>query len=303
MIFLTTLLLSVFITISLIPILTRVSLKINLVDFPDSRKVHTSPMPKSGGIAMAIGALIPVIIWTSQESFVKWYLIGSTVILISALIDDIKGHGPWTKFLSQVIAALIIILPGSLKIENLGMLLPDGFLLPVWISIPLTLIAIVGVTNAINLSDGLDGLAGGICLLSFSCLGYIAYLSGNEQIALISVALAGAIFGFLRFNTYPASIFMGDTGSQFLGFSAIVLSVKLTQCETPLSPLLPIIILGFPVLDTIAVMSQRYQEGRPIFRADKNHFHHKLMRLGFYHNESVIIIYMIQSGLVITALF
>lgn len=188
-----------------------------------------------------------------------------------------------------------------IRIQNLGMLLPDGFLLPDWISIPLTLVTIVGVTNAINLSDGLDGLAGGISLLSFACIGYLAYIEQDFVIALLAVALAGAIFGFLRFNTYPASIFMGDTGSQFLGFSAIILSLKLTQSETALSPLLPLIILGFPVLDTIAVMAQRFQEGRPLFVADKNHFHHRLMRLGLYQAESVLLIYILQAGLVTTA--
>jgi len=301
MVFLTTLLFSVFITIGLIPILSRLALKINLIDVPDGRKVHATPMPRSGGIAIAIGALVPILFWTYKENFLMWYIISIVIIGISGLIDDLRGHGPWTKFLAQIIAALVIIFPGDLRIENLGMLLPDGLLLPAWISIPLTLITIVGVTNAINLSDGLDGLAGGICLLSFSCLAYIAYLSGNHFVAIFSVAIAGAIFGFLRFNTYPASIFMGDTGSQFLGFSLIVLSLKLTQSETPLTPLLPLIILGFPILDTITVMAQRYQEGRPLFRADMNHFHHRLIRLGFFQTESVFIIYLIQAGLVIAA--
>lgn len=301
MVFLTTLLFSVFITIGLIPIFSRLALRVNLIDVPNERKVHNTPMPKSGGIAIAIGSLLPILFWTHNDEFLKWFLIGIIVLSISGLIDDIRGHGPWTKFLAQFIAAIIIIFPGSLRIENLGTLLPYDFILPGWISIPLTLITIVGVTNAINLSDGLDGLAGGICLLSFSCLAFIAYLSENHFVAILSVAIAGAIFGFLRFNTYPASIFMGDTGSQFLGFSLIVLSLKLTQSNTPLSPLLPLIILGFPVLDTLSVMAQRLQEHRPLFRADMNHFHHRLIRLGFYQTESVLIIYLIQAGLVIAA--
>lgn len=301
MIFLTTLLFSVFTTIALIPIFTRLALRVNLIDVPGERRVHFIPMPKSGGIAMAIGALFPVIFWTYKEDFVKWYLGAITLIVISGLIDDIRGHGPWTKFFAQVVAALIIIFLGKVRIENLGTILPDGFLLPPWIAVPLTIITIVGVTNAINLSDGLDGLAGGICLLSFSCIAYMAYLVENNLIALFSVAMTGAIFGFLRFNTFPASIFMGDTGSQFLGFSAIVLSLRLTQDESVLSPLLPLIILGFPVLDTMTVMAQRYQEGRSLFRADKNHFHHRLLRLGFYHAESVLIIYLLQAGLVTAA--
>ena len=262
MVFLATLLFSVFITIALVPIFTRVALRIGLVDVPDERKVHTLPVPRSGGIAIAVGTLAPILLLTHGNDFVKWYLVGGGIILLSGLVDDIKGLKARTKFAAQVTAALIAVFFGGVRIENLGMLLPDGLLLPGWIAIPLTLLTIVGVTNAINLSDGLDGLAGGICLLIFSCIAYLAYLVEAPVIALLSVAMAGALLGFLRFNTYPASIFMGDTGSQFLGFSAILFSLQLTQSEACLSPLLPLLILGLPVLDTLAVMAQRLQERR-----------------------------------------
>jgi UDP-GlcNAc:undecaprenyl-phosphate GlcNAc-1-phosphate transferase len=302
MVFLTTLLFSVFITIALIPLFNRVCVRVHLIDVPNERKVHSIPVPKSGGIAMAIGALVPVLFWTHLEDFVKWYLMGGAIILLSGLIDDVRGLGPRTKFAAQVAAAFIAIFPGMVRIESLGGLLGDGLLLPDWISIPLTIITIVGVTNAINLADGLDGLAGGISLLTFCCIAFLAYLVQDHMIALLSIALAGAIFGFLRFNTFPASIFMGDTGSQFLGYSAILLSLKLTQGKPALSPLLPLLILGFPVLDTIAVMAQRLQEKRPFFLADKNHFHHRLMRLGLYQTESVLLIYILQAGLITSAL-
>jgi len=157
------------------------------------------------------------------------------------------------------------------------------------------------VTNAINLADGLDGLAGGICILSFCCTGYIAYLSGDTVIALLTVALVGAIFGFLKYNTYPASVFMGDTGSQFLGFSLVTTTVALTQGEAGLSPVLPIIIFGFPVLDTGVVMLERIGAGKSPFQADRNHFHHKLIRLGLTHTEAVFIIYLLQALLVVSA--
>jgi UDP-GlcNAc:undecaprenyl-phosphate GlcNAc-1-phosphate transferase len=182
------------------------------------------------------------------------------------------------------------------------MLAPDNFLLPAWFAIPLTVLAIVGVTNAINLSDGLDGLAGGICLLIFAGIGYLAYLDDNIIIGLIALAMGGAIFGFLRFNTHPATIFMGDAGSQFLGFSAITLSLALTQGHpTALSPVLPLILLGFPVLDTLTVMVIRISRGRSPFSADKNHFHHNLMEFGFLHSESVLVIYIFQTVLLLAA--
>ena len=272
------------------------------MDVPNHRKVHSCPMPKSGGIAMALGALIPVLLWAPGGEFVRAVLIGAGIVVFFGLMDDFRDLGYKAKFTGQCAAALIVIIYGGVKIKSLGMLLPGDMLLSDWLAIPLTLIVIVGVTNAVNLSDGLDGLAGGSSLLSFLCIGYLAYLGENIVIAMMSVAVIGAIFGFLRFNTYPANLFMGDSGSQLLGFSGITLLLALAQGNTPLSPILPLIVLGFPVLDTLTVMSERLAEGRPPFIADKNHFHHKLMRLGFFHTEAVFIIYILQAFLVTCAL-
>ena len=146
-------------------------------------------------------------------------------------------------------------------------------------------------------------LPGAYRSLCFCCIAYLAYLEGGTAIVVVSACLAGAIFGFLRFNTYPATIFMGDSGSQFLGFSAIVLSLMITQRSTPLSPLLPLVILGFPILDTVIVMSQRVAEKRPLFSADKNHLHHRLINVGLFHTEAVMTIYVIQAFLVVAAIF
>jgi UDP-GlcNAc:undecaprenyl-phosphate GlcNAc-1-phosphate transferase len=152
-----------------------------------------------------------------------------------------------------------------------------------------------------NLSDGLDGLAGGISLLCFICIGLLAYQSGNLVIAVFSVAVIGAIFAFLRFNTHPAVVFMGDAGSLLLGFLAITLSLSLTQGSKPISPLFPLFLFGLPVLDTIVVMLKRLAEGRSPFVADKNHLHHKLIHLGMFHGEAVFTIYMLQAFLITTA--
>ena len=301
MIFLSTLLLAVLITIVLIPLLSSLAMRYQLVDIPNDRKVHHQPIPRVGGIAMALGAFIPIVYWNYAERFVHAYLAGGCLLVLFGAVDDFRDLSPGIKFAGQIAAALIAILYGGVEIRNLGMLAPDNFLLPEWIAIPLTLLAIVGVTNAINLADGLDGLAGGICLLIFCCIGFLAYLGGNNIIGLISLALAGSIFGFLRFNTYPASVFMGDAGSQFLGFSAITLSLALTQGQTPLSPVLPLILVGFPVLDTLTVMCTRIARGRSPFAADKNHFHHNLMGIGLHHSESVLAIYIIQTVLVVVA--
>jgi len=200
--------------------------------------------------------------------------------------------------LGQVIAALIVVFYGGLTINSVGLLLPGEMTLPDWIAIPLTVVVIVGVTNAINLSDGLDGLAGGISLLCFSCIGIIAYQISDINLAVISVAVVGAIFAFLRFNTHPAIIFMGDAGSLLLGFLAVTLSIGLSQTNNPISPLFPLLVLGFPILDTLTVMFERISKGRSPFKADKNHFHHKLINIGFLHSEAVFTIYLLQSMLV-----
>jgi UDP-GlcNAc:undecaprenyl-phosphate/decaprenyl-phosphate GlcNAc-1-phosphate transferase len=302
MLFLVTLLVPVLCTIILIPVFSRAAFRFKALDLPNDRKVHTQPIPRSGGPAMALGAFAPILFFNSESGFVAAYCAGAGVLVVFGLLDDFRDLRPWIKLVGQVAAALIVIHFGGVQIRTLGMLAPDGYLLSPWLALPLTLLVIVGVTNAINLADGLDGLAGGICLLIFCCMGYLAYLEGNTTLGLISLAFAGAIFGFLRFNTHPASVFMGDAGSQLLGFSAITLSLALTQEHTALSPLLPLILVGFPVLDTLTVMISRMVQGRSPFAADKNHFHHNLMALGFLHSESVLIIYFIQTVLIVAAL-
>ncbi len=300
---LTILFFSVFITISLVPLFGKLAYYFHALDMPGARKVHTTPTPRFGGLAMALGMLFTVFIWIPKENFVKAFLIGSVIIAIFGLVDDIVNMDYRTKFLGQILAALVVITIGKVRIVTLGTILPSHLCLSDWFSYLLTLVVIVGVTNAINLSDGLDGLAGGICLLTFCCIAYLAYEAKMFTIVLLSVSIIGVIFGFLRFNTYPASIFMGDTGSQLLGFSGITLALKLTQESLELSPILPLILFGFPVLDTLSVMCQRIAEGRSPFSPDKNHLHHKLIQLGFFHTEAVVIIYVFQFILVISAIF
>ncbi|MGO9136832.1 MAG: MraY family glycosyltransferase [Syntrophales bacterium] len=302
MAYLTTLFLSLFITVALIPIMTKLAARFHMVDFPNPRKAHTRPIPRIGGAAMAIGAFIPIILWTTADNFTRAYLLGSAIVIVFAFVDDMRGLGYKAKFLGQILAALVIVFYGGVRIVSLGGLLPEDMILGEWFGAALTLLLIVGVINAINLADGLDGLAGGISLLTFCCIGYLAYLMNDNVVLLISLSLAGAIFGFLRFNTYPASLFMGDTGSQLLGFSAGVLAIKITQADTALSPILPLIILGFPILDTLTVMVERIREGRSPFSPDKNHFHHRLMRFGLFHTEAVFVIYIIQGVMVISAI-
>ncbi|MCP4118778.1 MAG: undecaprenyl/decaprenyl-phosphate alpha-N-acetylglucosaminyl 1-phosphate transferase [Desulfobacteraceae bacterium] len=282
-------------TIALIPVVKSMAFKMNIVDVPNSRKVHVLPMPKSGGISIAIGALVPVLLWVPRTSFLSAVLLGSGIIVAGGVIDDIKELGYKAKLAAQVAAALVVIFYGKVTIGFLGNLAPTDFVLTGFFSVALTLFVIVGVTNAINLADGLDGLAGGISMLSFVAIGFLAYRSGNTVIAIMSVAVIGAIFGFLRFNTHPAVIFMGDAGSQLLGFLSVTFALVLTQANTPYSRLIPLLLIGFPILDTLTVMLERIAKGRSPFVADKNHFHHRLMSLGLYHSEAVLVIYILQA--------
>lgn len=294
--------LSALITVSLIPLAIRVARRFQIVDHPDHRKIHTQPIPRVGGITMAIATFVSLLLWLRPDEFLRGYLMGTAVLVAFGLVDDLRGIGYGIKFGGQMLAALLAIFAGGVRIESLGNLLPEGFFLPPWFSVLLTLVTIVGVTNAINLADGLDGLAGGISLLIFCSIAYLAYLNEDPHVLILSLSLAGALFGFLRFNTHPAVLFMGDTGSQFLGFSAILLGLKITQSHTSFSPLLPLIILGFPVLDTLTVMVERLKEGRSPFSPDKRHFHHRLVHLGFPHTGAVMVIYLIQSLLSVSAI-
>jgi UDP-GlcNAc:undecaprenyl-phosphate GlcNAc-1-phosphate transferase len=266
------------------------------------RKVHKAPVPRLGGLAMAIGAVLPPLMWATMDPQMAGFLCGIAIILVFGVWDDLKEIDYRHKFLGQIAAVLIVVLYGGVVIRYI----PFGGLnpLPDYLAIPLTVFALVGVTNAINLADGLDGLAGGITLLSLGVMAILSYPTGDSGILIATASVIGSIVGFLRFNTYPARIFMGDGGSQFLGFSAGVLVIILTQkSNTALSPALPLMILGLPILDTVMVISERLYDKRSPFSPDKNHIHHKLLALGFDHYEAVFMIYLLQSLLVAAAYF
>ena len=292
---------SMFTTIALIPVLKDLAGKYLAIDYPGGRKIHERPIPKSGGISMILGALVPILLWTPGDSFIFSVLMGSWIIIILGMVDDVKDLPYGIKFFGQISAAIVAIFYGGLKINHIGDLLPGVSVLPDVVAIPLTVFVIVGVTNAINLSDGLDGLAGGISLLAFICIGYLGFIDGNKGVVIVCTTMIGAILGFLRFNTHPASIFMGDTGSQLLGFLAITLSLSLTQKNSQLAPALPLLIMGLPIMDTLRVMGNRMLEGKMPFEADTKHLHHRLMKLGLYHSEAVLAIYCLHAALITVA--
>jgi UDP-GlcNAc:undecaprenyl-phosphate GlcNAc-1-phosphate transferase len=293
-------LLAMVVTMAWLPIFRRFASRWGIVDQPGARKVHLIAIPRIGGLAMVIGVLVAALIVIPLEPDDRWFLVAAGVLAAFGAADDRFDLDYRIKLLGQIIAILIVALAGHAQI--LSITLDDRVILPMWVSIPLTVLFLVGITNAINLADGLDGLAGGTTFLCLAALAMLAHSSGQPVTAALSLTFAGAILGFLRFNTYPASVFMGDAGSQLLGFAVGVLSLRATQSGTSaLSAATPILLLALPILDTLSVMVQRVSEGRSPFSADKNHIHHKLLALGFDHHEAVMVIYAIQADLFLLA--
>lgn len=224
-------------------------------------------------------------------------LLGGLIILSFGVWDDRVDLSPRVKLLGQFLAALVIVFVGGIRFESLPIFVTDK--LPLWIGAPLTVLFLMAVSNAVNLTDGLDGLAGGLSFLTLSGIAYLAYLAGDLTVLSLTVPFLGGVLGFLRYNTYPARIFMGDGGSQLLGLIMGVLAILLTDSSRgPFSPVLALFLLGLPFLDTLGVAGQRLAEGQSPFVGDRKHVHHKLMRVGLSHYEAVTAIYALQVGMV-----
>lgn len=287
---------SLAICMAAIPLLTWWAPRLGLIDVPDVRKVHAHAIPRVGGIAMVAGAIASLVLWAHIDSWVQAYLFGSVVLLAFGVWDDSQEMGHYVKFVGQGIAAVAIVYFGDLWVAKLPFL--DGEI-PALLGKPFTVFALIGMVNAINHSDGLDGLAGGECLLSLTGMGFIAHGASNPALIIIVAAIAGSVFGFLRFNSHPARIFMGDSGSQFLGLTLGVLAVYVTQrLDTSMSMATPALLLGLPIADILSVFLQRVRSRMNWFRATRNHVHHRLLDLGFAHYQAVVIIYALQAVLV-----
>lgn len=294
--------LSLFLSIALVPIFMRYAHILGLVDMPDGvRKIHTKLIPKSGGLAIAIAVLIPLLYSSGKLTELIPLLLGAFIIVIFGLIDDRYELNFKWKFIGQVIAILVFLI-GTPELSEKPLFYNHAF--PEWTIKTILFIFLLGACNAINLSDGLDGLAAGITMIS---LGLIALLASNAELTsvlIVAMALMGALMGFLRYNTHPAQVFMGDTGSQFIGYTCAALAIYLSQNSTAaISPVLPVLILGVPIMDTLMVMSVRMYAGKSPFYPDKNHIHHQLIKFGFHHYEAVAILYLVQICLVSSTYF
>ena len=302
MLFYLSFLVAMFTAIVLIPPLTYIYKKLGIVDFPSARKIHRTPIPRVGGVAIVIASIIPIAKWLNLDIPLYGVLVGMGLLFVLGIADDARNLNYKIKFIVQIIAISIIFIFGFIDISK-------SYYFSDYISVNAVVLGvyfffILGVTNAINLSDGLDGLAGGEALLSFSIIGLLAYESNNITVLIIVLAVIGSIFGFLRFNTYPARIFMGDTGSLFLGFVLGLLSIALTYgADNAYAKFLPLLLVGLPLFDTLMVIIIRLSHKQSPFNADRNHLHHKLLDNGFKHYQSVLVIYIIQSIFVVSAYF
>ena len=287
---------ALFASLIMVPFLYRWGLERKMVDMPDERKIHRHAVPRLGGISICMAFLFSILVYVDLMREMRGIMAGALIVFVTGLVDDLYGISPRRKFFGELCAVVTTMMVGHLYIHTLGDLFGAGeIILPIWIGLPFTLLAVIGVVNAFNLIDGLDGLAGGVSVITLVAFSILAFHTGNTQVVILCVALLGALLGFLKYNFYPARIFMGDAGSLVVGFVISFLALRLTQGSGSLvQPVVPLLIIGLPVADTVLVMSLRILSGQSPFAADQTHVHHKFLALGFEHRYTVILIYGIS---------
>lgn len=287
------------ISMLVIPFAWRLAPKLGMIDKPDARKVHVVPIPRVGGWGIVAGSLVPILMVIQISHLLRSFLVGSLILFVFGLWDDAKQISHWVKFAGQLAAGATVVYYGGLYVVDWPFI---GDSLPAACSQALTVVALMGMVNAINHSDGLDGLAGGESMLSLIAIAYLGYLASDNLIIALALSTMGGIVGFLRYNTHPAQVFMGDSGSQFLGFSLGFFAIYVTQRAMPaMSPALPLLFLGLPISDILMVLYKRAKGKMNWFKATRNHVHHRLLDLGLDHYETVVVIYSVQALLVTLA--
>lgn len=290
LILLTCILSSIFLT----PLVKKVAFKVGATDRPNNRKVHQKLMPRLGGIAIYISFILGVIIFKPQNPYSAYILTGSIIIVLTGLLDDLIELSAKIKMIGQLLAAFVVVIVGGLQVTFIN--IPFGGQLDLGLlSIPLTIFWIVGITNAINLIDGLDGLAAGTSSIALITISWMAFVMGDIYVLTIGIIMLGSTLGFLVFNFHPAKIFMGDTGALFLGYMISVLSLLGFKNVTFISFIVPVIILGVPISDTLFAIIRRIVNKMPLSAPDKSHLHHRLLHTGFSHRKTVLIIYAMSA--------
>jgi len=278
------------------------------------RHLHSNPLPRLGGVAIFISFSLSMVAGAAIASYalhlhsvfspktLLTILVPATLVFLLGVYDDIHSVGPYFKFAIQAVAATMLFL-GGLRIVNIPVLF-GAHTLPWFVGLPLTILWVLAITNAFNLIDGLDGLAAGSALFSTMVAFVVALLAGQSLVAVVAIALAGAILGFLRYNFNPATIFLGDSGSLFIGFLLSALALEGAQkAPTIVAVAIPVVSFGLPILETSLSIVRRLISGRPVFTADREHIHHKLLQHGMTHRQVVILLYGVSAVFALLSLF
>jgi UDP-GlcNAc:undecaprenyl-phosphate/decaprenyl-phosphate GlcNAc-1-phosphate transferase len=291
-------------SILITPLVKKLAFLIGATDKPNQRKVHQKIMPRLGGLAIYISFVIGVLIYDPNPPFMfpvdypnvlKALMIGSGIIIITGILDDMFEISAKMKMFGQLAAAGVVVFWGGVQVEFINIPFTDEKIYFGLLSIPITIIWIVGITNAINLIDGLDGLAAGVSSIALITIAGMAILFGNPFVAALAAIVLASTVGFLFYNFYPAKIFMGDTGALFLGYMIAIFSLLGFKNVTLISFIIPVIILGVPISDTFFAILRRIVNKKPLSAPDKSHLHHCLLGLGFTHRQTVLIIYAMAA--------
>lgn len=300
-------------TYLIIPIIIRVAKERRLYDSPNERSAHIEPTPSLGGIAIFAGTVCAIVLWTPMSDFgvLQYILAAFILIFLIGILDDLLPMSPTKKMSGQLLVSIILAYKGNVYISSLFGLL-GVHELPEMTSFALSIVAIIGIINAFNLIDGINGLAGSIGLWVCCVLGTWFVLAGTPAMAVLAFSLAGSIVAFLKYNLTPAKIFMGDTGSLFIGMVCAILAIKFIEMNASPAqaypfhfsnaPIMAVGVLIFPLFDTVRVFARRVLSGKSPFSPDRNHIHHLLLDLGLTHSQATAILVGVSIGFTMLAL-
>ena len=287
------------------PVVKNLAVRMGAVDVPrDGRRMHDHPIPRMGGLAIFFGFLLSVVVFMDLDGQMRGMLLGAAIIVVLGIFDDIYSLRAMFKFVVQIIAALVAALSGNVIeiVSNPNVFSSDLYWDLGWLAVPVTVVWIVAITNAVNLIDGLDGLTCGVSAISSMTLLVISLAISDGPVAVLMAALTGACLGFLPYNMNPAKIFMGDTGSTFLGFILAVVSIQgLFKLYTIISFAVPFLMLGLPIFDTCFAFIRRIAHGQSPMHADRSHVHHRLIDMGLNQKQAVAVLYIISAILGLSA--
>ena len=296
---------SLIVSFLMTPVVKTFAYKVGAIDVPkDNRRMHKTPIPRLGGLAIFLGFMVSTLLFNEIDAQMRGILLGSVIIVLLGVVDDITPLPAMLKFVVQIIAALIPISHGVVikALSNPNIFSGDLYWVLGGLSIPITILWIVGITNAVNLIDGLDGLANGVSAICATTMLVIALLVADGHVAVTMAALVGACAGFMPYNTNPAKMFMGDTGATFLGFILATMSIQgLFKFYAPISFAVPFLILGLPIFDTAFAMIRRIAKGQSPMKPDRSHVHHRLIDMGLSQKQAVATLYVISAILGMSA--